>query len=563
MGDGVVVDICDPNARSVRLGDVHWVVFGHVEDLAAHLDERDDPLRAADRFVTAERRACVAFVEEQAGVPVRVGLRRGLLAPANVFYRWQGGTVAVDDIFRNAVRRVPPPDRIPSPEATVAHYLCRRVLPPLSYVPSVGALATATAVDLDLARGTTSERVVDRLDVPSERRSAQEYVDDLEQALDQAVARLPTGSDAALMFSGGIDSTLTLTFAGNVRLLTIVPDSPESHRETAYAQRAALLANTSFEEVGVREADYGDRLRETLIALGYPPVHDMMAYKADLFAVAPQNILTGLSADSLFGGDSRSIRVALRATSAPVRRAVDVAARIAPGDLRRRAGRLMGEVDALNADPYGLDGMAANAFVSGDKDEISRLGGRVLVDRVVGRFAADVFARWATAGDDDRTVNLEARHIAFLVGGSTRNERVLALELSQRVFTPFEDPRVVEVALRVPPQERFVREGVLKWLPKRLLERRLPGYPVAQEKLHSALPVARYYRSGALADIWERYELPEFLDEAGRRRVRSQFDMMTWNAISHAMWLEHIAREESLPAYPATVSMEFAPAAPA
>jgi hypothetical protein len=121
-------------------------------------DRRVDPASMSDDFVRKHRTACLIFVTQHGDAPVAVGIRRGIFADDEIYYRQQGDELIIDDGFHNAVSRLPVADRRPSVDALVEHYLFRRAMAPLTYAASITGLPTASAVDFDLRTGESGDR---------------------------------------------------------------------------------------------------------------------------------------------------------------------------------------------------------------------------------------------------------------------------------------------------------------------------------------------------------------------------------------------------------------------
>ena len=118
------------------------------------------------------------------------------------------------------------------------------------------------------------------------------------------------------------------------------------------------------------------------------------------------------------------------------------------------------------------------------------------------------------------------------------------------VFTPFLSRGVFESAVSTPVTKRYIQGFQAKYLLKLLLEWRVPGYPVNQRKGYSAVSSQRYLKSGPLANIWERYTMPDFIDHGLRRRVIDNPSHVTWHALTYAIWEDRVVKNAELTAAP-------------
>jgi hypothetical protein len=92
---------------------------------------------------------------------------------------------------------------------------------------------------------------------------------------------------------------------------------------------------------------------------------------------------------------------------------------------------------------------------------------------------------------------------------------------------------------------------------KGLLAQRVPGYPVKQRKKATALPWERFYRSGPLRDFWERYDVPDLFTGKQKDALVNTHTAATWNAMSHAVWIERIARNRHLVGHPTHLAASY------
>jgi asparagine synthase (glutamine-hydrolysing) len=127
--------------------------------------------------------------------------------------------------------------------------------------------------------------------------------------------------------------------------------------------------------------------------------------------------------------------------------------------------------------------------------------------------------------------------------------RQLGFAHGHRLVTPFTTRRLASCALSVPAEARYVG-GAGSFTPKHLLKsllgRRLPSYPVRQPKGSGSLPVGRYFESGPLADVFDRYEPPAFVPDSLYSDHVERFGPVTWNLITFAVWRDRVLDDPDL-----------------
>jgi asparagine synthase (glutamine-hydrolysing) len=559
FGPALELWITDPEAAVLERPGVVWSVSG----LGA--SDRDELLRRGDHgdgleteIARGARDASILKVCLVEGRPVSLRAWRGLMSDHQVFWaKRPDGELLVADHFRNIVSRLPTAEREPGEEAVVEHFLYRQVLGRLTYCRNVQRLGHGEQLRIDVGSGAVEAKVFDRIEDTSEARPLRAYVDRIDRALASVLEPLRGEEGVANQFSGGVDSTLIQTYLGaDVPALTLVPDTPEFGRETTYATRAAALLGLPLERHAVAEADYLAQLEGTIDQMGLPPIHEGTILDAEAYGFGDRlgfrKYVVGEHGDSIFGLGGRRARIAWWLRSPLARGLLRLAVPRLPGELRERLAGLDEVAEQLRRDPASPLGHPAQRNLYTDPELAEAIFGPERVrdrlvanwDYMVGRVvlaapANDLFlrhleaARWIGALDD---VILPQRHLAQAKG--------------KAVVSPFAAQEVVASALAVPIGQRYLRGLQDKYLLKRLLKRRLPGYPVNQRKLSTELPFARYYTDGPLAEVWERYALPDFIYGRLRGRIVEEPSWVTWNAITWAIWSARVARNPELEGIP-------------
>jgi hypothetical protein len=94
-----------------------------------------------------------------------------------------------------------------------------------------------------------------------------------------------------------------------------------------------------------------------------------------------------------------------------------------------------------------------------------------------------------------------------------------------------------------------------KYLPKLLLSRRLPDYPIDQPKGYSHLSLGDLNRH-AMGALWERYDVPELFNGELGRAPLTEATPTTWNAMTLAIWQQQVCDPSNLQPVPGTRRIE-------
>ena len=543
--------ITDPEAAILEKPGLLWSVSGleacERAILAARGSEQDE---LETEIIRRAGDASILKVRFATGRPSAVVAWRGLWSDHHIFWAaCPDGDVIVGDHFRNVLSALPVSERETSDAALVEHFLYRQVLGGLSYCRAVQRPGHGERLLLDLSTGNTKTSLVDRIQDRAEDRPTAAYLDQIDCAMASVLEPLREEEGVANQFSGGVDSTLVQTYLGSkVPALNLVPDTPEFRRETEYASRAAALLGVALERRPVREADYLGQLERTIDAMGLPPVHEGTVLDRECYVRGFRKFVVGEHGDTVFGLGGRRARIAWHLSSPPGRAGLALASCLAPASLRERLEPLRAAARELRRDPEDPLGHPAQRNLYTDYPLVEKIFGPELVRDRLSANLDYAFARVALSAPKGRTFlrNLETARWLGTFDDVVLPQRHLAHAYGKSVVSPFAAPGVIASVLAVPLARRYLHGLQDKYLLKRLLERRLPGYPVNQRKRSTALPFARYYRRGPLSGVWDRYPLPDFIEAALRRRVVEDASDLTWNAITWAIWQERVARNPDL-----------------
>ena len=538
-----------------------WYANGIAAEDLEQLAVAVDPLAAGDRLCRRVRDASVVFVARTSRSVTGVTAWKGLMATNEVFYvSGPDGGWIITDHFRNAISSLPVAERAMSDAALLEHYVSAAVFDRLTYSRGVDRLRNGDRCDIDMVSGVVAIDVFSRhqstaTDEPMDRHLAR-----LDGAFEDVVGSFREVDALGVGFSGGVDSTLLLSYLGATGTpITMLPGSAEFDVETEYARQASRLLGRTVEELRLDESDYLRRLEETIETTGTPVDSYITPVMAALFEHPSSTFVVGEAADSVFGS-GRGIRRVASALSGASGRALLRALSHAPGTLGRRSQQL-GDYATLFAEPADSpDGYAGRS--------LEYYGDNSITYRIFGNEAITDYYRHLLQGVHDR-VDIEVpendrffRHIEmtqwrYLFADLAILGNHTAQALGKRQVQPFQSWRVVAEHLKVPARERYVRGLTGKWMIKELLSRRVPEYQVNKRKLATGLPFLRYYANGPLTDFWDRYEIPDVIPAALRDELITKPTAVTWKAMTHAIWLDRVVNNESLQPVAASVADDW------
>lgn len=556
----VVVDLTDPDARSFEDSDGTWYLLSRQQiadnDLADLFSDGDGAA-----FCRRYRGSLVIRVATTGGLAKRVRAWRGLFSYAELYCSsGESGEIVLSDHFRNVLVRLPRAHRYPSEDGLAEHFLFRRPYGNTSYSAHILRLGKAEAVEIDLSSGDRSSVVFDRVGAEQTHRTDAEYVELVDAKLEAAFA--PVRSDGcALLFSGGVDSTLLMSYVvDKVEPYTFVPDTPEFAAETVYAHSAAALLGVSLNEVPMSEGDFLGMVEATTEIQGTPCFDDATPYLARLSAEQPHDqLILGHGADSAFGGSLKMARFSSWFRHPLLSRPLAAAAPRMPGHLGYRMRQVAPLAQKFGRRPLDPFGYAGGALTSGNTSLLRKALGAELIEAAPRREIEHATARVELTVDSQDTfwAHLELAHWLVVFNNALAINSAVANATGRRLLGPYCDPDLLTALATIPVRDRYVRGLSAKWLLKELLAQRLPAYPVKQRKKATALPWKRFYTDGPLTDVWGNYPVPEIFDGDLRDELVREPMVNTWTALSYSIWLERVVRNDQLNPHPHTLQTAF------
>ena len=397
---------------------------------------------------------------------------------------------------------------------------------------------------------------------PAPGRTESDWTDELD-ALLRRVVRRQMVSDVPLgcLLSGGIDSSL-LAMAGvaaNPALKTFSIGYKEAEfDETPFAREVAQAFGTQHHELIVGPADMLALVREVPVHFDQP-LADPTALPTMLVSrFARQQVtvvMSGDGGDELFFGYTfqRALHqlAAISWLPGPLRRgacaALDAALAAIPGGPGPQAQKLRKALQILQ---FANEGEMFAYFIGTiGPMPLGRLAG-LLADPPLRTppMLAEILSGLGSVSRDQKIEQVFLRSFLPDTVLAKTDRATMAYGLEGRV--PFLDDEMVEFSSRL-PFDLKLKGTVMKYLPRRLLERHLPGRISKRRKQGFSVPMRDWLRREL------RPLLEEYLDEARLRRegyfhpahvralvkehvgARANHQHVLWSLISFQMWKEH------------------------
>lgn len=488
---------------------------------------------------------------------------KGVFSTRELFFSVRPSSdVLLSDHFLNVLAGLPPRDRLPSEDGLVNHYLFRKPFGRLTYSASITRLSHADHLEIDLGTGEIHWSLFDRIRGDTEHRPSEEYVAAIDSAMERAFESTPSDPTTALMFSGGVDSTLLMTYVrDSVQPITFVPDTHEFQAETHYARDAMSLFGRESHEIPIAEDRFIDMLEVSTDTLGTPAFDDSIPYFSDVVLNQPnQTFVFGQGADSAFGMSLKIARFSSWFRFPGLRHALQSTAPYIPGHLGYRIRQVSPMASGFSKDTLDPDGFAGDTRSFGDTSLFQSIVGPSAIARVKTEQLDYVTERVERIANPDSPFlsHVELSHWMVLFGNPLFIVRLAAHACGKRVVGPYTDSLVLSELARVPVEERYVQGLRAKWMLKDLLGLRLPGYPINQRKKSTALPYERFYEQGPLTGFWDQYDVPDIFTGDKIDALVATPSTSTWNAITYAIWEQRVAKNPDLQGHAPNLAASFA-----
>lgn len=399
------------------------------------------------------------------------------------------GRLTLTDFYRDAVALLPPEERrlgLPG----IADYLLtlcpiddRTYIPAISRVPN-GAIrewkaGSATPVRL------VAETLADLL--------AETPWPTLQEALERVMEPLRGKPGLALLFSGGVDSSLLSSFLdpGTEALIALAPPGELAPEHEIARRGADILGLRRVREIPFSDERFIEAIADTVRNAGVPvPFPNYQGlFQETLFRTEHAAYCTGDMADSLFG--YRHVEGSLDEPDAWE----GLKEQLFPeGGLARRLGTM--------------------GLFSGAPAAVPLLG----TDLVSGRLHDRHVYLLELTGDLHRLppsfdLTAEWGHIAFVLGQPywRHHYRQQAIAHGKSLLCPLAQRDILRAAWALPISSRSPAGAPLKAVLRNILKARVPGFPADLPKGGNGVPRTRYLTTGPLAGFFEKRPAPSAL----------------------------------------------------
>jgi asparagine synthase (glutamine-hydrolysing) len=395
---------------------------------------------------------------------------------------------------------------------------------------------------------------------PGPVRSEEDWLDEMDSVLHQVVRRQMV-SDVPLgcLLSGGIDSSLLTVAAAEQSsgLNTFSIGYREAEfDETPYAREVSRVFGTRHHEIIVGPRDMLELVRDVPRYYDQPLADPTLLPTLLLCRFARREVTVALSGDGgdeLFFGYTYQKTLhrlaALAHVPGPVRRRVcamlDAALGMAPGLGRR--GQMMRK--AMQILQYRNEHEMFAYFIGTiGPMHLDRLAGLLETKPVNPLLLADTLASLDGLPWEQKIEQVFLRSFLPDTVLAKTDRAGMAFGLEGRV--PFLDDQMVDFAARLTFQLKL-RGGVKKYLPRRLLERHMPGHISRRPKQGFSVPMRDWLRK-ELRPLLDEYLEPQRLAREGYFRpdavqglVREHLassanhSHVLWTLVTFQMWKEH------------------------
>jgi asparagine synthetase B (glutamine-hydrolysing) len=558
MPPDVRLELVDPGAMSVAAADGAWYLLGCGSVPAEAIRRLGDGALGGEEFCRRYRDTTVIRIKVVDGAAATVQAWRGLFSVAELFYAVRrAGDVRISDHFKNILAMLEPSERQTSDRGLVEHFLYRKPSPNVTYSAIVARLGSGEVFSADLMKSRTETELFDRIDAEIEERSNAGYLDLMDGELALAVDQL-SDSGTAIMFSGGVDSALLQAYGGDaLEPVTFVPDTPEFAAETEYARKAAAVLGVSLNELGMAEASFLDMVEATTDITGFTVFDDAKPYLAHTILTTPQcHLVTGHGADSAFGMSLKLARFSSWFRWPGVLQTVTGLSRVVPGHVGYRLGQVAPKAAGFARPTLHPFGYSANTRSHGNTKMLEQIFGAELIQQANRESLDYVTARVVRQADPGSRFfsHIELAHWMVAFNNAVLIDRLVAHGCGKTLDAPYMAANVLETLATIPVADRYVHGLRAKWILKDLLARRAPAYPINQRKLATALPWKRFYSAGPLSDFWDRYDVPDLFQGQHRDDLVSEPSIVTWTAMTYAVWKARVADNPHLTGHPTVLS---------
>ena len=370
------------------------------------------------------------------------------------------------------------------------------------------------------------------------------------------LSMLPEGEPIHVMLlSGGVDSTLVACFLnGNqshVPLHSIsyaMRDMPRFNAEIQYAQHAVDLLKSEHTYFDIYPQDYVPLLEEftdlaaTPVQCEQDPCY-LVFNKAQSAQPRYRYLFAGSGADTLLGSENskRLLQAEFFKRFPGAKHWLQFSGQLVNGFLPNKAYGLKEIACLLNSleDPYSLHYPLHKNGAMSDLDMVTHcFSKQTLRDLLEYRF--NLLAQFTHTQSLVEQLHL-ASLINFVYAGENSSQEAFRAYGAETIL-PFMDSRFFRLSLSIPPQKRYYSSGRAKWIPKQMLEMRLPTQTTGWPKLYGGfdLELFQWMKDGVLRDLVQSITRPGFMSAAQFTQKLENPDWYTWNLLTFDLFQKRV-----------------------
>jgi asparagine synthase (glutamine-hydrolysing) len=437
------------------------------------------------------------------------------------------------------------------------------------YVPGSGTLLRSVRkleaghlLEVDLQAPACTDKMY--WDVPlsspeEEKRSGEEWLEEVEAKLQQAVTRqLVSDVPLGAFLSGGVDSSLMVSFMGDARTFSIGFDDA-SYNELPWAQRVADHLGLSHRSEVIRP-DVLDLFHQ-LMEFMDDPIGDFSIFPTYLVSrLAREEVkvaLSGDGGDELFAGYETYQAQRLAKVWAKLPRWASssfgaLGRALPPTEQKKGVVNKVKRLAEGFEHPESLRHARWRIFLGAALRET--LFTREAQEQMTGeplRHMQDALERGAPLGELNSGLYADVK--TYLCDNILVKVDRMSMATSLETRVPYLDREFVELAFRVPEDLKLSRRGT-KLLLKRLAAQRVPRDCIYRAKQGFSIPIKNWLKTrfrDLMEDLLEprRLEAQGLLDSATIERLKAEHlsnaanhSHLLWSAMVfqawHARWME-------------------------
>jgi len=522
----------NPEAAPLREGTpAWWGALSSPRDFLRKAAARGIDLSSPDpdwaRIARCVEEGTLVCLQNQGGAGPRLFLYRSINSTADLFFlAGADGSLVLTDHFRNALESLPGRS-LPVSEDWLADLLLFPDMPGhrTEFGP-IRRVAHGQTLELDLDSGRFRPVFQERLE-PRGETDPSLAPETVLGALDRALELFADRREKAVLFSGGVDSTLLKWRLGESSEAVFVGcDSPEFRFERQYAEQSARELGIRPQKIEIRENDLPGLSLDALEETGqlFPVTVFQPVFNSRAFRSSSRLFFSGDYADTLFGFS------AVKQVYAPETE-----------EEKRRACRPAED----------LEGFAAKSYSTSDIRLVERILGSRAVESAFERRLEYVLARFCFRSREEEILNRQAELCAFMVffsGDWFNRYRQQAFSLGKSLHAPFSQRTAVEESLKIPLPFRYIQNGHLKHILKGILQENLPGCPAMEKKGGTGWPRTRLCTSGPFACFFRKNPVPLFIPAGEKHRLEEpdwDSSTVTLTCLFLSLWEQRFLRKES------------------